>query len=470
MIRNLLSLGGAQIASRLIGIVAFAYLARALAPAGYGAVELAAGLAAFGASIIEGGSSAIGVRRLVNDRPSAERIAAEVLGTQILLAVAIALLIAAGGALLIADAPARLLTTFYAASLIAVPCQQTWLFQAAERAIGASATIRTLRMALFGLGVMLVVREPGHLVRVGVVEMAVVAITGVMALALQHRLIVRAGVILRPRVAAGLVRESLPVSATNLIWGLELYAPLVLVAAMSGFAAGGHFGVAHRFSLSLATLSFVYHFNLYPTLARAAVHEPTRLAILVNDSFRVTGWSGILAASALTLAAGPLLALTFGVDYTAAVPLFQILVWLLPVTLLADHGHWALIAHGGEKAIPRAHLPGVLITLGAGPLLIHRFDALGGAIVMLLSAMVVGFVLCRRAQRHVGHLPLADLASPLLLAALAMTVARWSPLSPWATAVVSATGMLLLAPLMDRELLSAVRRLARSRPTEPSSG
>src|SRR5207244_11861593 len=131
-----------------------------------------------------------------------------------------------------------------------------------------------------------------------------------------------------------LMREAFYVGLGHVVWVLVQYAPLILVANLVGGAETAWFGAPHRIVVSLLTLSFVYHFNLYPAIARRAGAPPEHLRDPLHASFRVAAWGGILIALLLTLLARPLLLLAYGAPFAAAVPVFAVLVWTLPVTLL----------------------------------------------------------------------------------------------------------------------------------------
>ena len=53
--------------SKALGFLAFAWLARALDPVSYGAVEYIVGLTAFFALLVDGGLGVVGTRRTVRD-------------------------------------------------------------------------------------------------------------------------------------------------------------------------------------------------------------------------------------------------------------------------------------------------------------------------------------------------------------------------------------------------------------------
>ncbi len=83
MLWNLSSLVGGQAVSRVLGFVAFALLARRLAPAGYAAIEFAVALGAMCGILIDAGVGTIGVRRLAAHPDQLAEISAEVFSARV---------------------------------------------------------------------------------------------------------------------------------------------------------------------------------------------------------------------------------------------------------------------------------------------------------------------------------------------------------------------------------------------------
>ncbi|MBK6721060.1 MAG: oligosaccharide flippase family protein [Sphingomonadales bacterium] len=67
LFRDFTVLAGGQLISKALSFLAFAWLARALDPISYGAVEYIVGLTAFFALLVDGGLGVIGTRRTVRD-------------------------------------------------------------------------------------------------------------------------------------------------------------------------------------------------------------------------------------------------------------------------------------------------------------------------------------------------------------------------------------------------------------------
>ena len=143
-------LASGQIVGRLLGFLAFAWLARALDPEAYGAVEYVIGLSVLITALVDGGTGVVGVRRSAQDPAGLPVLAFQILTARLAL---VALGVPAG------------LVWLFALSLVAAPWRQEWLFQATDRmrnvAVGQvirAAVFATLVWALGSLTVPVMVR------------------------------------------------------------------------------------------------------------------------------------------------------------------------------------------------------------------------------------------------------------------------------------------------------------------------
>ena len=70
--------------------------------------------------------------------------------------------------------------------------------------------------------------------------------------------------------AVGLIREGAAVGLSTFVWAAAQYMPLFLIGSLVGGARVGWYAAAQRLATSISMFGFVYHFNLYPALARSA--------------------------------------------------------------------------------------------------------------------------------------------------------------------------------------------------------
>ena len=185
-LRDFVYLSGGELVSKGVAFVAFAYLARMLEPEAYGAVELAFSLVLLFGFVVEFGTDAIGAREVARDRGAVPGLAASIPAARLL--VALVAIPAMGLSALAMGQPAETvrLVWLIALSLLAISWKQTWLLQGLEM-MGWISAGGALRMLIFALGVLVLVRSPDDLLLVGAIEVAAAAAFAVYLMAVQQR-------------------------------------------------------------------------------------------------------------------------------------------------------------------------------------------------------------------------------------------------------------------------------------------
>jgi O-antigen/teichoic acid export membrane protein len=472
LVRDLLLLSGGQFVSKLIGLLVFAYLARTLAPEGYGAVEYVVGLTVFFAMAVEGGLGTVGVRRLGLARGEMPRLARQIpLARLTVAAIAVPAMIVVMAWVGPETVP-RMLVVLFAASLLFAAFNQEWLLQGTERMTHV-AVAQIVRMLVFGAVVVAVVRNPDDLAGVGWAEFAAVAVTSVYYFVVQRALLQGrrqpGGDLLRGAVA--LAREAAPLGLSNFVWAAAQYMPLFLVGSIVGGAQVGWFAAAQRLVNSVATFSYVYHFNLYPSLVRAAARDGDAAARLMTASFRVMAWLSVGAALGVTLAATPVLVLVFGAQFAAAAAALGVLVWVIPVTLLSGHARGLLVVAGVQRHVLVAQIAGLATTVLGGFAFVAMLGDTGAAAAAVAGAVGVWLVAHGYARRERTPPPALVLALlPALLALLAGVAASFLPVAPLWQAILACALYGVLAPLLDRRLIADVIELAHAKARFASTG
>jgi O-antigen/teichoic acid export membrane protein len=357
------------------------------------------------------------------------------------------------------------LVGLFAASLLFAACNQEWLLQGTERMTHV-AWAQILRMLVFGLVVLLMVRGPRDLVGVGWAEFVAVAVAGAYYLIAQRAVLrgleVRDGGTWRGAVV--LIREAAPLGMSNFVWAAAQYMPLFLVGSIVGGAQVGWFAAAQRLVNSVATFSYVYHFNLYPSLVRAAARGSDAAAALMTASFRVVAWLGVGAALGVTLAAAPVLVTVFGAQFEAAARALGVLVWVIPVTLLSGHARGLLVVAGAQRCVLVAQIAGLAVTVGAGIALVTTLGDAGAAAAAVGGALAVWMVAHGYARRQrTPPPPLALAIRPAALALVAGCAGTLLPYPPFVQAFGACLLFGMLAPFVDRRLVPDVIQLAHAK-------
>lgn len=460
---DLAALASGQFAAKVVGFAAFAFLARVLDPEGYGAVEYVVGLSVFFAMIVEAGLGPIGVRRVIQNPTSLSRVAFQIpFARLIIAAVGVPIMALFATVAMKGQAPSGLIWLF-AGSLMFAPWHQEWLLQASDR-MKEAAIAQVLRPLVFGAVIWAFIHGPDNLLAVGWAEVASVTGMTVYVIWIQHTRIAP----LRLRGSfeglGGLFREGWGMGSTNIVWATNQYAPLFLVGAMMGGVQVAWFGAASRIVASLLTFSNLYHFNLYPAVARATSQDREALGHILRRSFRVVSWAGIGIALGFTLFGDLVTRIAFGPKLGAAAPLLQILVWSLPLALCSGHARWGLVAAGAQTRVLWSQIAGLTVLLVTAPLLGHLLGAIGYAIGAVSSAATVWVVSHIFAVRRGARPPPLSLALRPALLALIIGLA-WKYLWPDAIwAPMAGVGLFAVAaPLLDRKLIPDAILLAGSK-------
>lgn len=462
LFRDFTVLATGQLASKALGFLAFAWIARALDPVGYGAVEYVVGLTAFFALLVDGGLGVVGTRRAIRNPDELALLAHQIPIARLIMA---ALFVPMMALIAISTMPLSVpagLVWLFAASLLTVPWRQQWLFQATGR-MASVAHAEIVRMAVFAAGIWMFVHSPADVTRVGMAELMAVVTMTALCIHIQQRHVTPFRLKGSFTGFGGLVREGAEVGSTNFVWSLAQSAPLFLVAAISGGLETAWFAGAARIVGSLGQFGNLYHFNLYPSVSRAYALADGSLGRMQARSMRVTAWGGVFVALTLTVFAEPLVRLALGSKLLAAAPLLEILCWILPVALWSGHSRGALAAAGMQKKVLLSQTIGLAGTIIACVGLGQVWGSMGYAAGSLIGALIV-WAASHGYARSQGCEPptFAYVVIPLALAAAIIFLIRWQMLGFWpsAFAVASYAG---IAPLIDRALLRDMAGLGNMR-------
>jgi len=465
LFKDLVSLMSGQATSMIIGFVTFAYLARVLDPAEYGAVEFAIAIAAFAAIVIECGAGTIGVRELARRPGEAGALAAQITIARLMLAAVVLPLAGFAGWASGQHEPIQTLVWVYAFSLLAVPFKQEWMLQGYEK-MHAAALAQPIRLGVQAVGVFVFIGPDTPMLAVGIVELFAVAAVTAYYLMAQWRWCAPFRFGWPIRDAVYFLREGLSVGLSNMLWAFMLYAPMFLLVAMVGGTEPAWLGATSRIVISLMTLSFIYHFNLYPVVTRTVTGDPETWARVMRASARLVAWVGIGLALGVCLLAPDLMAFTFGPEFAAAAPAISVMIWIFPLRTLSGHGRWSLIAAGHQRYLLIAEILGATMLLPVGLIAIPLYGAAGAAAALLAGIAVSATVTQIAVTRLIGPMAIVPaVALPLITAAIVWAGLLWwmEPGLPRALVAGGLYGAVMLTRI--RPLMRDLARLGYAKET-----
>lgn len=404
-----------ELLSRAVTFVAFARLARLLAPSSYGQVEVALAVVMFATLVVDLGLSTLGTREIAAHRVVVPQLMRQVVSGQMLLAIGLYPLLALGLVCCRVDPMLTRLILGFAVTIFGFPYLLNWVFQGRNQ-MTPVAVLQVLRQSVFVAMTFIVVRSPTHLSRLPWAEILAVAVAAVGYVALLRRGGEPPGIDLRAGCGVQLLREGLPIGGSQLVWASRMYLPIILLAACSGQAAIGLFGAAHRMVMVGQTLLAVYFATLFPLMSEASFRSADALAALLRRSVRWVVWPMLGLAAVTTLVAPLVIRLVFGSQFAQASSTLAVLVWVLPILAWRRHHRNALIALNRQGEELACSLLGLVLLVGLTLELGSRYGAVGGAWAMVASELAGTLVTWWRLKRH---LPAYRLSPPVVGSAYA---------------------------------------------------
>lgn len=208
----------------------------------------------------------------------------------------------------------------------------------------------------------------------------------------------------RPGPAPRLLDQALPFLISEVAISIYMRADLSIISVALGSAAAAVYGPA----LNLVNISFLvpFAFNIVvlPRLARAHVETPGAFGRYGLAQLAIQAASGGLIALLIGLAAGPIIALTFGPNYAASVGVLRVLSLMVALKAFSFGLGNILTAADQQSRRTAVQVAGALLNVLANLLVVRPFGVIGVAFVYVASelflcvgyAAVIGRILRRQ--------------------------------------------------------------------------
>jgi O-antigen/teichoic acid export membrane protein len=234
----------------------------------------------------------------------------------------------------------------------------------------------------------------------------------------------------------------MPIGASELVWAIKVYFATITLGLLLGGAEVGWFAAAHRVVLSLHAFVWLYFYNLLPVIARKSQEPINHLEGLMKTSIQIAAWSAILLGVFGSLLAETGLVLLYGPQYQEAVPVFRVLIWVLPLTLLSGHYRYTLIGYDRQGLEFLSALVGAITIIVLNLALIPAFGLLGAAWAFVFSEAVIWLTAYLFVRRTIVHIPVfPHIRFPILAGILLVfTLYLLVPINLW----LASTGALVV--------------------------
>lgn len=358
------------------------YLARRLGASAFGLWTFALAVSGYPLALVEAGLTWIGTRDVATDPAAARALVRRVVGIRIVLAAVGFAAIGMVAARMPPDGPLRLVMLLAATSLLTTSITLDWVFYGLERrAVVAVANVT--KVVIFASAAMLLVHRSDQVWEVPVLQAAgELAAAAILWYAfLGWTAAVRPAAV-RTSVAE-LLRQAAPLTLAQLMRALTMWSAVTIIGLFSSAAAVGHFGAAQRVALLAGGLTTLYFYAYVPLAARASQQGAAAVGALVRHSLPRSAAAAVLFAALVAGFASPLVLRVFGEPYAPAIPVLRILVWTIPLSVIAGHLRHTLIAARLTSHDLAAVAAGAVATVGLNLALVPLLGLIGGAIAMV---------------------------------------------------------------------------------------
>ncbi len=442
--------------ARLMTLVTFAYLARALGPAGFGIIEFCFAHALILSFMVDFGVGILGAREIAQ-RPNEVRTVVQRMVAIRFWSMALSVFLLVCYALLSPQPwPVKSLLLLFGVSLVPMPYLFQWFFLG-RRWMQYVSISQIVRYGVFAGSVLLTVRGAPDMWKVAAAEIA-----GVLAAAIFTVVSFRLKIGFWPPTAPAwpnwnAIKQAVPIALSYFMWAAKYVFVTVVVGFMAGLSENaeqvGHFGAAVRIIVAMHVFVSLYFNNLLPSVSRAVTESVEPLRSLLDRAVRASAWISLCGSILLVIMAHHVVRFVYGNAYEQSVILVQILVWMLPAALVSAHFRVTLVAASRQGLELLSTATGAAITLALVVVLYRYFGLTSVAAAMVIgemSTLVLSFVFMHwyvlpvRLGRCIWPPVMATIVTAALLVA-------WPSIAVWAKVSIVVAFYALAIAVLDPE-------------------
>ena len=347
-VTNMIAILAGDIGSRIIGFLVTLYLARVLAPASFGVINIGVAVLGYLSLLGSPGIQMVETRNAAAAEGGMPERAISILFMRLALAPPLICLTYAIVVLSGVPAETREVIGLYSLSLLPLALSLDWLFQGKEDFRGVMIS-RLLNAVVFGLIVVLMVRSASQL---AVAPVAFLAgnVAAVLFLGVMYRR--RFGLPeLRwdPRAWLQVFRENAPAGTAMFLAQSVTNLPPIVIGILLSNADAGIYSAGMKLIFLLLLADRTLNALFLPVATRYAVARPAEFPVLISAALSALFVLMVPVLIGTCIVARPVVALVFGPGYEGAVPILRVLTGYVLLTLLNSIFICTLIAFGKTK-------------------------------------------------------------------------------------------------------------------------
>ena len=382
VVRNFVTLGVGELASRLLGFGGTIWIARQLGTAGYGVYGFAFAVMLYFAAVGDLGMEHLGPREVADRRIPLDRLASSMVLGRFAASAIIALLMAVFG-LLAMKRPDGVVLAIFGLTLLPMGATTRWVHLGLERTRDVSISRLIAELVRVSL-LVATVRGPGDLVRAPLAHfMGEAAAAAFLFIVLRARG-VKLGLKIDAAVVRDILRRGAPLLVTNLLALVIYNADVVVLGIFRGETEVGLYLAAYTLINFVGVLGNTATLVAIPSLSRLR-GTGDRGVELFRTSIAQVVTIGLPVAAGGAMLAPALIGLLFGTAYAAAAPILRLLIISIPILLVRSVLQASLIAASRQDRVLHTTAWAAAITLIGDLALIPLIGMTGAALVTVAA-------------------------------------------------------------------------------------
>ena len=383
--RNFLSITLSDLARRLVGFFAVAYLARTIGTSGFGIVNIGFTVLAYAMLASSAGLGTFGTREIA--RGGSADVVGSIVGIRLFFALPVFATIWIVASLVVHDPGTAHVIILCSASIFAGAAMLDWYFLGKEE-MAVVGIGRGISAVLYLLLLFALVRSPGDLIWVAVAAVAGDVGATLFLVAVYRRRVGPIRLHIEPGASRNIVGRSLLLSGGAILAYLSTNLPTLILGALKTNSEVGLFSAASKLVVVLLAIDRVLGALLLPAASRISAESPDRLATRLDLAMK---WI-VVTALPLTVGgmmlSGKLVTAVYGAQFADAAPVFRILIWFFFCTMIHTVLAAGLLALGQERLYTKSMGISALLYASTVVLLSSIFGIVGTAVAVAASELV----------------------------------------------------------------------------------
>lgn len=188
-----------------------------------------------------------------------------------------------------------------------------------------------------------------------------------------------------------LIKQSFPLLLSGAAVVVYQKIDQVMLGNMIDKAAVGYYSVAGKFTEICLFIPTILSQTITPILVKAYHDNMDDYQRKAKSFMNITIWGTIIICIVICLISHPLIKYTFGIEYTAAVTLLQIMIFKTIGYASAQITGALIVIEKKQKYVVIRNIIGCVVCIGLNLVLIPRYGVTGAAVASVITAICTGY-------------------------------------------------------------------------------